>query len=70
MSAGGWWPYVPYLKQKLQGTTVTAINAADNGPETSRVAIKAVVKDAAGNLLAGVPVVLVLVPITSVEAAP
>ncbi|CAN2227596.1 hypothetical protein MCERE85_01377 [Candidatus Nanopelagicaceae bacterium] len=41
----------------VDGTTVSAINAADNGPEASRVAIKAVVKDASGNLLAGVPVV-------------
>jgi hypothetical protein len=41
----------------VAGTTVTAISAADNGPEASRVAIKAVVKDASGNLLAGVPVV-------------
>jgi len=41
----------------VAGTTKTAINGADNGPEASRVAIKAVVKDAAGNLLAGVPVV-------------
>jgi len=40
----------------VAGTTKTAINAADNGPETSRVAIKAVIKDANGNLLAGVPV--------------
>ena len=37
-------------------TNKTAINTADNGPEASAVAIKAVVKDASGNLLAGVPV--------------
>jgi hypothetical protein len=41
----------------VAGTTLTKINGADNGPETSRVEIKAVVKDASGNLLAGVPVV-------------
>jgi hypothetical protein len=41
----------------IAGTTKTAISAADNGPEGSRVPIKAVVKDASGNLLAGVPVV-------------
>jgi len=43
--------------ETVAGTTLTAINAADNGPETSYVSIKAVVKDASGNLLAGVPVV-------------
>jgi adhesin/invasin len=43
--------------ETVAGTTLTAINGADNGPETSAVAIKAVVKDASGNLLAGVPVV-------------
>jgi len=43
--------------ETVAGSTLTAINAADNGPETSRVAIKAVVKDASGNLLSGVPVV-------------
>jgi trimeric autotransporter adhesin len=37
-------------------TNKTAISTADNGPEASAVAIKAVVKDASGNLLAGVPV--------------
>jgi hypothetical protein len=42
--------------ETVAGSTLTAINAADNGPEASRVAIKAVVKDASGNLLAGVPV--------------
>ena len=42
--------------ETVAGTTLTAINGADNGPETSKVAIKAVVKDANGNLLAGVPV--------------
>jgi hypothetical protein len=41
----------------VAGTTKTVISAADNGPEGSYVAIKAVVKDASGNLLAGVPVV-------------
>jgi hypothetical protein len=41
----------------IAGTTKSAINGADNGPEASRVEIKAVVKDASGNLLAGVPVV-------------
>jgi hypothetical protein len=40
----------------IAGTTKTAISAADNGPESSYVEIKAVVKDANGNLLAGVPV--------------
>jgi hypothetical protein len=40
----------------IAGTTKTAINGADNGPESSYVEIKAVVKDANGNLLAGVPV--------------
>jgi hypothetical protein len=40
----------------VAGSTKTAIKAADNGPEGSAVAIKAVVKDASGNLLAGVPV--------------
>jgi hypothetical protein len=43
--------------ETVAGSTLTSINAADNGPETSRVAIKAVVTDASGNLLAGVPVV-------------
>jgi len=42
--------------ETIAGSTLTAINGADNGPETSAVAIKAVVKDASGNLLAGVPV--------------
>jgi len=41
----------------VAGTTTTNIGAGDNGPEASKVAIKAVVKDASGNLLAGVPVV-------------
>jgi trimeric autotransporter adhesin len=43
--------------ETVAGSTLTSINAADNGPETSRKAIKAVVTDASGNLLAGVPVV-------------
>jgi adhesin/invasin len=42
--------------ETVAGSTPTAISAADNGPEGSAVAIKAVVKDANGNLLAGVPV--------------
>ena len=42
--------------ETVAGTTLTAINGADNGPEASRVGISAVVKDASGNLLAGVPV--------------
>jgi len=42
--------------ETVAGSTLTAINGADNGPEASRVAIKAVVKDANGSLLAGVPV--------------
>jgi trimeric autotransporter adhesin len=42
--------------ETVAGSTLTAINGADNGPETSAKAIKAVVKDASGNLLAGVPV--------------
>jgi methyl-accepting chemotaxis protein len=37
-------------------TNKTAISSADNGPEASAKPIKAVVKDASGNLLAGVPV--------------
>jgi hypothetical protein len=41
----------------VAGTTTTNIGAGDNGPEASAVAIKAVIKDASGNLLAGVPVV-------------
>ena len=41
----------------IAGLTKTAIKGSDNGPEASSVAIKAVVKDASGNLLAGVPVV-------------
>jgi hypothetical protein len=40
----------------VAGTTKTLISAVDNGPEASAKAIKAVVKDANGNLLAGVPV--------------
>jgi hypothetical protein len=43
--------------ETVAGATLTAINGADNGPEASAVKIKAVVKDASGNLLAGVPVV-------------
>jgi hypothetical protein len=43
--------------ETVAGSTLTAINAADNGPEASRKAIKAVVTDVNGNLLAGVPVV-------------
>jgi hypothetical protein len=43
--------------ETVVGSTLTSISGADNGPETSAVAIKAVVKDASGNLLAGVPVV-------------
>jgi hypothetical protein len=43
--------------ETVAGATLTAINGADNGPEASYVAIKAVVTDASGNLLAGVPVV-------------
>jgi hypothetical protein len=43
--------------ETVAGTSLTAIKAGDNGPEGSYVAIKAVVKDASGNLLAGVPVV-------------
>jgi hypothetical protein len=42
--------------ETVAGSTLTAISAADNGPEDSAVAISAVVKDASGNLLAGVPV--------------
>jgi trimeric autotransporter adhesin len=42
--------------ETVAGSVVTAINAANNGPETSRVAITATVTDANGNLLAGVPV--------------
>jgi hypothetical protein len=38
------------------GTTKTTIKAGDNGPEGSAVDITATVKDANGNLLAGVPV--------------
>jgi hypothetical protein len=43
--------------ETVAGSTLTVINGADNGPEASYVAIKAVVTDASGNLLAGVPVV-------------
>jgi hypothetical protein len=43
--------------ETVVGSTLTSINAADDGPDTSAVAIKAVVTDANGNLLAGVPVV-------------
>jgi hypothetical protein len=43
--------------ETVAGTTLTAIGAGDNGPEGSAVGISAVVKDASGNLLAGVPVV-------------
>jgi trimeric autotransporter adhesin len=42
--------------ETVAGSTLTAIDAADNGPEASYKSIKAVVKDASGNLLAGVPV--------------
>jgi hypothetical protein len=42
--------------ETVAGSTLTAINGADNGPETSAVPVKAVVKDASGNLLAGVAV--------------
>jgi len=42
--------------ETVAGSTLTAISAADNGPEASAVAITATVKDANGNLLAGVPV--------------
>jgi hypothetical protein len=42
--------------ETVAGSTLTAISAADNGPETSAKAVSAVIKDAAGNLLAGVPV--------------
>jgi hypothetical protein len=42
--------------ETIAGSTLTQIKAGDNGPEGSAVAIKAVVKDANGNLLAGVPV--------------
>jgi trimeric autotransporter adhesin len=42
--------------ETVAGSTLTSIKAGDNGPEGSAVAIKAVVKDASGNLLAGVPV--------------
>jgi len=40
----------------VAGANTTAISAADNGPEGSAVSITATVKDANGNLLAGVPV--------------
>jgi hypothetical protein len=43
--------------ETIAGSTLTSIKAGDNGPEGSAVDIKAVVKDASGNLLAGVPVV-------------
>ena len=42
--------------ETVAGSTLTAIDAADNGPESSYKSIKAVLKDANGNLLAGVPV--------------
>ena len=42
--------------ETVAGSTKTTIKASDNGPEGSRVAITATVKDAAGNVLAGVPV--------------
>jgi hypothetical protein len=42
--------------ETIAGSTLTSIKAGDNGPEGSAVDIKAVVKDANGNLLAGVPV--------------
>jgi hypothetical protein len=40
----------------VAGANTTAISAADNGPEASAKEITATVKDASGNLLAGVPV--------------
>jgi trimeric autotransporter adhesin len=43
--------------ETIAGATKFNINASDNGPEKSYKEIKAVVKDASGNLLAGVPVV-------------
>jgi trimeric autotransporter adhesin len=43
--------------ETIAGAIKFNINAADNGPEASYKEIKAVVKDANGNLLAGVPVV-------------
>ena len=43
--------------ETVAGSTLTQIKTGDNGPEGSAVDIKAVVKDANGNLLAGVPVV-------------
>jgi hypothetical protein len=60
--------------ETVAGSTLTAINATDNGPETSAVSIKAVVKDASGNLLAGVPVVFtvdkgLVVKTTSIDYA-
>jgi trimeric autotransporter adhesin len=42
--------------ETIAGSTLTAIDGADNGPEASAVPVKAVVKDASGNLLAGVAV--------------
>jgi trimeric autotransporter adhesin len=42
--------------ETVAGATKFNISAADNGPEASYKEIKAVVKDANGNLLAGVPV--------------
>jgi hypothetical protein len=42
--------------ETVAGSTLTAISAADNGPEASAVTISAVAKDAAGNVLSGVPV--------------
>ena len=42
--------------ETVAGSTLTEISTADNGPEASAKAISAVVKDASGNLLAGVPV--------------
>jgi hypothetical protein len=42
--------------ETVAGSTLTAISAADNGPEANAKAVSATIKDAAGNLLAGVPV--------------
>jgi len=42
--------------ETVAGTTLTAISAGDNGPDAGAKAIKAVVKDANGNVLSGVPV--------------
>jgi hypothetical protein len=60
--------------ETVAGSTLTAISAADNGPESSYKSIKAVLKDANGNLLAGVPVTFTvssgaIVKTTSVDYA-